>query len=146
MKRLLLFLASLPLLALQNGDFSGSNQLNFTGPCRAGEGDDGGGRVESGGRVGQRATCGGDGDGVGTGVVGIAFQFDIHQIRIAEKQRVRGRGGGRRNGRCPPAGEPDLTGAFAPRLEVGPDVLCGPVEGDGRDGVGNAAAGVAGSV
>lgn len=33
MKRLLLFLASLPLLALQNGDFSGSNQLNFTGPA-----------------------------------------------------------------------------------------------------------------
>lgn len=29
----LLFLASLPLLALQNGDFSGSNQLNFTGPA-----------------------------------------------------------------------------------------------------------------
>jgi len=32
MKRLLLFLASLPLLALQNGDFSGSNYLSFTGP------------------------------------------------------------------------------------------------------------------
>lgn len=33
MKNLLLFLASLPLLALQNGDFSGTNQLNFTGPA-----------------------------------------------------------------------------------------------------------------
>jgi len=32
MRSLLLLLASLPLLALQNGDFSGSNYLSFTGP------------------------------------------------------------------------------------------------------------------